>query len=76
MNLVEFAQKTSTTPAKFRAELEKHGVTVSHQAVMLWFQGKRQPAPKHLPAIEAASGGKVKRHHQRPDIYGPRRKAA
>lgn len=70
MDLAQYARETKTTPAQFRAALAAHGVEVSHQAVMLWFQGNRRPAPKHLVAIEEASGGKVTRAALRPDIFG------
>lgn len=80
MDLARYAQKTNTTPAQFRLALQKHGVDVSHQAVMMWFHGTRKPSPKHMPAIEAATDGMVTRYHQRPDVFGPapkrQRKAA
>jgi len=80
MNLVQYQQKTGITPAAFQKKLEAdYGVALSHETVRLWLAGRLQPAPKHIPTIEAATNGKVSRYDQRPDIYGPaprKRKAA
>lgn len=77
MNLAQYAKRTNTTPAAFRRLLAEQGVEVSHQAVMLWFQNRRQPAATKMDAIEAATGGLVTRYHQRPDVFGrtPRKAA-
>lgn len=80
MNLAQYAAATGTTPAAFRDKLlDDHGVTVSHETVRRWFNGTLEPGPKKMDLIEAATGGKVTRQHQRPDIFGPpakRRRAA
>lgn len=79
MNLAQYAAKTGITPAEFKTKLADHGLDLSHQTVRLWFNGERNPSPKRMAAIEAATCGKVTRYHQRPDIYGPapkRRRAA
>lgn len=72
MNLAQYALKTSTRPIDFLKKLKAdHGVTLDHETVRRWLNGTLQPAPKHMGVIEAATGGKVTRHHQRPDIFGP-----
>ena len=75
MNLGQYAAATGTTPAAFRKKLRDHGVNVTHEAVRGWFNGDLQPSPKKIPAIEAATDGRVTRYHQRPDIYGKPPKA-
>jgi len=77
MNLAQYAVATKTTPAAFREKLRKnHGVTVTHEAVRMWFSGDRQPKPNKMAAIEAATGGRVTRYHQRPDVFGATPKEA
>lgn len=49
------------------AMAEKLGV---HQSLISqWIKGARPIAPKKAKAIEEATGGLVKRHELRPDIY-------
>jgi DNA-binding transcriptional regulator YdaS (Cro superfamily) len=72
MNLAQYGQKVGVSPAAFQRKLEdEYGVSLSHETVRLWLLGRLQPAPKHIPVIEAATDGKVTRYDQRPDIYGP-----
>ena len=47
------------------------GVDLNHETIRMWLKGELQPAPKRMLVIEAATGGKVTRYHQRPDIFGP-----
>lgn len=72
MNLAQYRERTGITPAVLRKKLKtNHGVDLSHETVRLWLHGALQPAPKHMPVIEAVTGGKVTRYDQRPDIFGP-----
>ncbi len=83
MNLAQYAAATRARPADFLLKLkEGHGIELDHETVRRWFKGSLQPGAtvKLMEAIEAATDGKVTRHDQRPDVYGPapktRRKAA
>lgn len=61
-----------------RAYLKKYNLTqeqfgklagVSQGAVWQWLNGRSQVAPETAVAIEKATGGKIKRHELRPDLY-------
>jgi hypothetical protein len=70
MDLPTYASKTGIKPAAFQAMLAEHGLNVSREIVRRWLLGKQPPGVKTLNAIEAATGGKVKRSHLRPEIFG------
>lgn len=76
MNLAQYAADTGIKPFEFRKLLkEQHGLDLDHETVRRWLNGTLQPAPKRMSVIEAATGGRVTRYHQRPDIYGKPPKA-
>ena len=70
MDLPTYARKTGTRPAQFRDKLAEHGLDVSAEIVRRWLLGQQAPGAKSVMAIEAATGGRVKRQHLRPDIFG------
>lgn len=79
MNLAQYAETTGARPVDFQKKLrDDHGFDFDHETVRQWFKGKLQPAGKLklMEAIEAATEGKVSRHDQRPDVFGPAPKRA
>jgi DNA-binding transcriptional regulator YdaS (Cro superfamily) len=70
MDLPTYARKTGTRPAQFQARLAEHGLEVSAEIVRRWLLGTQAPGVKSVAAIEAATGGKVKRAALRPDVFG------
>lgn len=74
MNLAQYAVETRARPADFQRKLrEDHGIDLDHETIRKWFKGDLQPGARLdlMEAIEAATDGRVTRHDQRPDVYGP-----
>jgi len=73
MTLIEFGRKEvqlgqATSLNKVWASLaEELGLSTS--LVKLWANGTRRVADLHVIPLEVITGGEVKRHHTRPDIY-------
>lgn len=70
MDLAAYRNANGLTVADLRRKLEAGGVVVSHEAVRRWLTDL-PVSPKHMAAIEAATGGHVTRYDLRPDIFGP-----
>lgn len=39
------------TPARFRQELERHGVVLARQSIHAWLRGEARPTPANLLAV-------------------------
>lgn len=42
---------------------------ISRQSVSLWVKGRARVSPEHVQAIVKLTGGAIKPHELRPDIY-------
>ena len=72
MNLAQYAISTGIRPVELQRKLESIGTKLDHETIRRWLKGNLEPGPKHMLAIEAVTGGKVTRYHQRPDVFGKR----
>jgi DNA-binding transcriptional regulator YdaS (Cro superfamily) len=64
MKLIDYLLETNTKKADFA-----RAIKVPDALLYQWLNELRPVAPKHCPAIEAATGGKVTRKELRPDDW-------
>ena len=65
MDIGAYLETTGLTQEKF-AEL----LDVTPGAVWQWLNGRTKVDPKRATEIERITGGKIKRHELRPDVFG------